>query len=286
MSTTRYDKDLKRTDEVGKATPSISEVEGFWDERPCNVRHSDAEPGTAEYFEAVSKKKYFVEPHIREFAKFDGWHGKRVLDVGCGIGTIGASFASAGADYLGVDLSQVSLDLATQRFNLFGLRESFEKANVEELSNVALGGDGFDLIWSFGVLHHTPSIERALEVLRRLAEPGRTVLKIMLYAKDSWKQLMIDAGLDQPEAQSGCPIANSYTRDEVNELLRDAGFRVTSIRQEHIFPYKIEEYKRHVFVKQPWFEEMPKDVFKAMEQSLGWHMLIDAVPIEAGPQGH
>lgn len=269
---------MAKIDEREPSLPSISEVEHFWDDRPCNVRHSDAEIGSAEYFDSVSRKKYFVEPHIPEFANFDHWLGKRVLDVGCGIGTIGASFAKAGADYVGVDLSQVSLDLAKQRFDLFGLKGSFEKANVEELSDSILNGSAFDLIWSFGVLHHTPSIERALEALRALSTPGQTVLKVMVYAKDSWKQRMIDAGFDQPEAQSGCPIANSYSRAEVIELFGAAGFRVTSLRQEHIFPYKIEEYRRHLFVKQPWFEQMPVDVFRAMEKSLGWHLLIDAVP--------
>ena len=53
---------------------------------------------------------------------------------------------------------------------------------------------------------------------------------------------MIEVGFDQPEAQSGCPIALTYTHDDVLTLLDAAGFSVVSITQEHIFPYVIEKY--------------------------------------------
>lgn len=259
------------------ASASLKDVEKYWDSRPCNSRHSNAEVGTRLYFEEISKKRYFVESHVPKFAEFETWKGKKVLDVGCGIGTDGALFASYGASYTGVDLSQASLDLAKRRFQVFGLQGRFLKADVENLSQ-ALGVDdsGYDLIWSFGVLHHTPSIELALTELRKLSASGSTKLKIMVYASNSWKQRMIDAGYDQPEAQSGCPIARSFTPQEIESLLVKAGFVVDSIRQDHIFPYRVEEYKRHEFIKQPWFDSMPREIFRVLEQTLGWHLLIDA----------
>ena len=101
-----------------------------------------------------------------------------------------------------------------------------------------------------------------------------STLKIMLYAKDSWKNYMIDAGLDQPEAQYGCPIANTYTKDEVVDLLE--GYDIISIEQDHIFPYQIEPYKKGEYIKQPWFESMPDEMFRSLEKNLGWHLLITA----------
>ena len=101
-----------------------------------------------------------------------------------------------------------------------------------------------------------------------------TVVQVMLYAKDSRKHYMIEAGLDQPEAQYGCPIANTYTKDEVVDLME--GFDVISIEQDHIFPYQIEPYKRGEYLKQPWFESMPPEMFKTLEKNLGWHLLITA----------
>ena len=100
---------------------TIKQVKDFWDNRPCNIRHSNKEIGTREYFEEVTTKKYFVEPHIIPFANFDEWEGKKVLEIGCGLGTASQSFAEAGAIYTGVDISQTSLDLARKRFEVFGL---------------------------------------------------------------------------------------------------------------------------------------------------------------------
>ena len=90
---------------------------------------------------------------------------------------------------------------------------------------------------------------------------------------------MIEAGLDQPEAQYGCPIANTYREDEIIEILRVNGFKTTDIYQSHIFPYQVEPYKSYRYLKQPWFETMPKEIFDVLEKNFGWHLLIDAEPI-------
>ena len=98
----------------------------------------------------------------------------------------------------------------------------------------------------------------------------------MVYATNSYKQKMIDAGLDQPEAQFGCPIANTYEVSEVNSLLAEVGMKTVRIKQAHIFPYQIEAYKENIYLKQPWFENMPDEVFKVLEDNFGWHLLVEA----------
>ena len=85
---------------------------------------------------------------------------------------------------------------------------------------------------------------------------------------------MIESGLDQPEAQYGCPIVNTYTKNQVVDLLE--GYDIISIEQDHIFPYQIEPYKEGKYVKQPWFESMPPEMFRTLEKNLGWHLLITA----------
>ena len=111
--------------------PTIFDVEKFWNNRPCNVRHSKKEIGTKEYFDEVEKKKFFVEPHIKSFSKFNEWNGKKVLEIGCGLATAGINFARYGAEYTGVELSSESLALAKQRFDVMGNRVIFMKGMLK-----------------------------------------------------------------------------------------------------------------------------------------------------------
>lgn len=253
--------------------PTINEVKSFWDNRPCNVRHSKKEVGTKEYFDEVERKKFFVEPHIKSFSKFNEWNGKKVLEIGCGLATAGINFARYGADYTGVELSKESLALAKKRFEVYNQNGQFYQGNAESLSDF-LPEEKYHLIYSWGVIHHTPHPEKIIkEVSKYLSKDG--VFKLMMYASDSWKNYMISIGLDQPEAQYGCPIAYTYTEEEIHDLLSE-DFDIISIEKDHIFPYQIEQYKEGKYVKQPWFDVMPDEMFKVLEKKLGWHLLITA----------
>lgn len=254
--------------------PDIETVQSYWNARPCNIRHSTQPIGTKEYFHEVEKRKYSVEPHIPGFAQFERWKGKKVLEVGCGIGTDTINFARAGALVTAVDLSDESLKIAQQRAKVFGLDNSviFYQANAEELT-ATVPVESYDLVYTFGVIHHTPNPPRAIGQIKQYMSSS-SELRIMLYAKNSWKSIMIEAGLDQPEAQSGCPVAFTFTEHEVRDLL--AGFQILEIRQDHIFPFVIEKYVKYEYEIAPWFSAMPKHMFAALEKSLGWHMLITA----------
>jgi SAM-dependent methyltransferase len=259
------------------ALPSVQDVAAYWDRRPCNIRHSTKAVGTKEYFDDVEARKYFVEPHIPGFAEFTRWSGKRVLEVGCGMGTDATNFARGGADYTGIELSRASMELAQQRFKLFGLKGEFHNLNAEVLAS-KLPQASYDLVYSFGVIHHTPDPEAVFAQIRKVIKPDGE-FRMMLYAKNSWKDAMIRAGLDQPEAEAGCPIAFTYTPEEVEAMMDRAGFKATSIQNDHIFPYIVEKYVRYEYEAQPWFRAMPKEMFEALEKALGWHLLIKAKPV-------
>ena len=92
-------------------------------------------------------------------ADFAGARGLKVLEIGCGLGTDGAQFAEAGADYTGVDLTEAAVELARKRFELFDLPGKFQTADAE---NLDFADESFDLVYSHGVLHHTPETAKAI----------------------------------------------------------------------------------------------------------------------------
>jgi 2-polyprenyl-3-methyl-5-hydroxy-6-metoxy-1,4-benzoquinol methylase len=268
---------------------SIADVQQYWDARPCNIRHSTKPIGSKEYFDEVEARKYFVEPHIPAFADFDRWRGKRVLEVGCGIGTDSINFARADAELTAVELSGESLSIAVQRADVMGVadRIQFVQANAEELTS-ALDDEPYDLVYSFGVVHHTPHPERALAEMRALTAP-RGTLKLMIYHRRSWKAFWIVAAqgrgrfwqadeliAEHSEAETGCPVTFAYTRSQARELVEGGGFRVQDLRVDHVFPYRVRDYIEYRYVKEPYFQWMPEPLFGAFERRFGWHLLVTA----------
>jgi 2-polyprenyl-3-methyl-5-hydroxy-6-metoxy-1,4-benzoquinol methylase len=265
----------------------INSVRDYWNNRPCNIRHSTQPIGTKEYFDEVEARKYMVESHIPAFADFEQWRGKKVLEIGCGIGTDTINFARHGAQVTTVDLSAKSMELAQQRAAVFHLQDKirFLPGNAEQLSTF-VPVEPYDLIYSFGVIHHTPHPDNVLEELRKYTRPG-SVIKIMVYHRRSYKVAWIFAteGKGQfwklsdiiarnAEAQTGCPIAYTYTRKEGRELLERHGFEVTKVEVDHIFPYRIRDYVEYRYVREPYFAWMPQPMFHALERRIGWHLLL------------
>ena len=253
----------------------LNSIKDYWNRRPCNIRHSDKLLGSKEYFNEVEQRRYFNEPHNYEFAEFQRWKNLKVLEIGCGIGTDAVNFARAGANYTGIDISGESISLAKHRFAIFDLPGRFIECNAESIDKVLNNGEKFDLIYSFGVIHHSPDPEKIIMNLPKYMNE-KSVAKIMLYAKNSWKNALINSGIEQPEAQSNCPQAMTYTIDEVKDIFTKASFSSVDVKQDFIFKYNTEKYIKKEYVVEPWFKAMPDDMFKLLEKQLGWHLLINA----------
>jgi len=269
---------------------NIAQVHDYWNARPCNIRHSPQPVGSREYFDEVEARKYCVEPHIPYFAEFPRWAGKRVLEIGCGIGTDAINFARAGAKVVAVDLSEKSIDLARRRADVYGLadRITFHVADAEHLSQ-EIAPEPYDLVYSFGVIHHTPHPEMVVEEVRRhFVGPG-SEFKVMVYNRNSWKVLWIvlaegkgafwrreELVARNSEAQIGCPITYTYTPSSVRSLLR--GFRVERLFIEHIMPYRIPDYLQYRYVMNWYFRILPRSLFRFLERNYGWHMCVTARP--------
>lgn len=270
------------------ADVAIDAVRDYWDARPCNIRHSPREVGTREYFDDVDTRKYFVEPHILTFADFARWSGKRVLEIGCGIGTDTIRFARAGAQVTSVDLSPRSVDIARQRAAVYGVsdRVTIHNGNAEELPSF-LPVETYDLVYSFGVIHHSPHPERIIGHLRQYMSP-QSELRLMVYSRVSYKLFWImreDGVWDMSrideliarssEAQTGCPVTYTYTDRTVRELL--AGFNVLDVRKAHIFTWDVEPYRKFEYRKDPAWAGVSDAELAELEKDLGWHLLVRAV---------
>jgi SAM-dependent methyltransferase len=266
----------------------IGRVREFWNARPCNIRHSPRPVGEREYFDDVEARKYFVEPHIPRFAEFSRWAGKRVLEIGCGIGTDTMNFARAGARVTAVDLSDRSLDIARKRAAIYGLTNiTFVQADAEDLA-ATVAVEPYDLVYSFGVIHHTPNPKAALDQMRLFLAPEGT-LKLMVYHRYSWKALAIVMGYGRgafwkwdrliaahSEAQEGCPVTYSYTSRELRRFVESAGCAVDDIFIDHIFSWRIADYVQYHYRRTWCFAVLPPAVFRWLESHFGWHLCVTA----------
>ena len=248
-------------------------IKQYWNTQPCNVNHGTSPVGTKEFFEEVTAKRFQSEPHNIDFGQYHAYRGKRVLEIGCGIGTDAEQFARHGAIYTGIDLSTESLDLCKQRFEVFGLQGTLLNVDMTDLDALQQLGK-FDLVYSFGVIHHFPNLEQIIANIHAVTEVDGE-FKFMVYAKNSWKYAMIKKGLDQFEAQADCPYAQAFTDTEIEQLL-EGQFAIERIRQAHCFMYNVDKYKQGKFELEPWFAEMPTVMQDAVKEYLGWHLLIKA----------
>lgn len=268
----------------------ITDVKNFWDSRPCNIKHSPKPIGSKEFFDEVEAKKYRAEPHIPSFANFDQWKNKDVLEIGCGIGTAVVSFLRAGANVTAVDLSDVSVDLCKERLKVYNLEANINTANAELLDQTLNPNTKYDLIYSFGVIHHTPNPKNVIQQARKFINSNGE-LRIMLYSLISYKVFQVMHETNNwdisnmrttiekySEAQMGSPCTYVYSFKEVEELLLPY-FRIKKIWKDHIFTWDIDEYNKGNFVRAKSFQNINDDELKKLESELGWHTLIIAEPI-------
>src|SRR5438105_6245451 len=209
--TTQKDSDLKER------------VRAFWQEHPCGSKFSDAEIGTREFFDRVEQHRYEKEWHIPAAASFESTRGLRVLEIGCGVGTDGLQFARAGATYTGVDLTEAAVDLARKNFESARMPGQFRVSDAERLD---FTDESFDIVYSHGVLHHTPDIEAAVREIRRVLKPGGQAI-VMLYHRGSYNyrigiRVLRRAGAGLLRSEGGIKIVNRLTGEPIESLREHA----------------------------------------------------------------
>lgn len=167
---------IQETDEQLK-----HQVREYWNTHPCGTQFTHLEWGSKQFFDEVERFRYETQPFMRTLMEFDNFRDKRLLEIGCGLGTDLLQFARGGAIATGVDLTPASIELVKKRFALEGIPVDAQVADAE---NLPFPDASFDVVYSFGVLHHTPNTQISIDEVYRVLKPGGRVI-IMLYHKDS-----------------------------------------------------------------------------------------------------
>jgi glycosyltransferase involved in cell wall biosynthesis/ubiquinone/menaquinone biosynthesis C-methylase UbiE len=254
------------------------QVQNQWNNNPVGSETAKgAQPHTLEWFLEVERYRHDVYapwmPRVMEFAHHGG---QQVLEVGGGTGTDLAQFARHGAIVTDVDLSLGHLQLAQENFRLRGLTGRFVHHDAESLP---FDDATFDLVYTNGVLHHTPNTTRAIAEIRRVLKPGGRVI-VMVYAENSlqyWRNLVWHYGLKSGDLSSQSmagimsrtvertgndarPLVKVYTRARLRALF--GAFEDVRIVQRQISPELVPRRLRRLL--------------PLVERLAGWNLILKA----------
>ncbi len=161
---------------------TTKKVQEFWEKNPCGSDSSELTGDRKKYFQKIEDYRYQQEPFIHSFTQFTRYRNKKVLEVGVGMGTDFIQFCRAGAKTHGIDLTDQSIKIVGERLCLEGLEANIQKMNAEV---IPFESNFFDLVYSFGVIHHAENPQKIINEIYRVLKP-RMEAKIMLYNRYSW----------------------------------------------------------------------------------------------------
>ena len=207
------------------------DVRDYWEREPCGTDAGvvgDLPPGTRMWFEAVERSRYAVEPFIFALAQFTRHYGKTILEVGVGAGTDHLQWARAGCTCCGVDLTDAAIASTRARLDTYGFQSDLRRIDAEALP---FENDRFDVVYSWGVIHHTAHPEQMIAEIHRVLKPGGLFLG-MMYGRRSvialrfWVRHALLKGrpwrsvADVIAAHVESPGTKAYTVAELRRLFR------------------------------------------------------------------
>jgi len=162
-------------------TLSQERVREYWDGSPCDSDQSDRTRLSRDYFLEIERQRYALQPHILDVLSKIDWRGKRVLEIGSGLGTDARTIIGKGGDYTGINVDQASTEATAQALRAFSLPG---RALQRDATSLDFPDGAFDVVYSFGVLHHIPAAGAAVAEIHRVLKPGGELL-VMLYNRRS-----------------------------------------------------------------------------------------------------
>jgi len=253
-------------------------VHHYWNQASCGTEHTQQEKFSPEYFKQIEQHRYTIEPEIFSFAQFTRFHGKKVLEVGIGAGTDFMQWVRAGAHAYGIDLTQKALENTKHRLELEQLKaHDLQASDAEQLP---YQDNMFDLVYSWGVIHHSPNTIKCLEEIIRVTKPDGHI-KIMIYNRRSlfafYRWLLAGLFKGRPFKSFNWILfhhqeslgTKAFTFKEIRSIL--AGYPVT-IKQLHAPPTKHDllYYKAKPF---QWLAYFAACLFGW--HRVGWFMMIE-----------
>lgn len=228
---------------------------------------TDADVGTKRFFDDLDDYRFDKLHYLPRLVDFSAFRDRRLLEVGCGIGTDLARFARGGAKVTGIDLSQTAIDLARKNFTLNNLRaEELRVGNGEALP---YPNEVFDVVYGHGVIQYTADPAQLIRECHRVLKPGGTGI-FMVYNRVSWLNALskvMKVALEHEDA----PVLKKFSIAEFRQLL-------TPFAQVDIVPERFPVKSRlHKGWKGVAFNTMFVGTFNALPKSLvrplGWHLM-------------
>jgi SAM-dependent methyltransferase len=243
---------------------TVDTVRDFWQSHINNEYYTDAERASDSYFDEIEERRYSTHYHLPELFESMAGQDQRLLEVGCGIGVDSIKLAKRGFRVTAVDLTENALAVAKRFAAHRGVTIDFRLGNAEGLD---LPDESFDAVYSFGVLHHTPDIERSVAEVHRVLRPGGTAY-VMLYHRDSLVNLVHRAlrlPYESPRnREDHCPVVYTFSRSGVRTLFRE--FSSVEVRSDYPFTYGFG----------PLTTKLPLGVRRRLGRAIGWHLMITA----------
>ncbi|MEK7412370.1 MAG: methyltransferase domain-containing protein, partial [Planctomycetota bacterium] len=251
-----------------------------WNTDHCGGdRGGVAETGSLEWFLNVERDRYeSYAPWMKKAIGFERYSGKKVLEIGAGLGTDHAQFAKAGAITTDFDLAEGHLNMAKKNFAARGLPGEFILGDAEKLD---LPEATFDVVYSFGVIHHTPGTEEVVRRIHKVLKPGGEAI-IMVYAKHSWNywykdwwKLYIRGGLRKTMTMADVLSANTeHSPNGARPLVKVYSARECRRLFKDFSTVRVEKYQLTAPEIPSWFLKILP--LSAWGRLMGWNMLIRA----------
>ena len=246
--------------------PTTAAVREYWNRHIHDLDITTHPVGSRGFFADLDQYHFEKLHHLLRLVDFNGYRGRKVLEVGCGAGTDLARFAKGGALVSGVDLSSAAIELARQNFEQQGLDADLREGDGEQLP---YPDDSFDLVYAHGVVQYTSGPQALVDECRRVLKPGGEAV-FQVYNRISWLNALSSL-MKVPLEHEDAPVLLKYSAREFRALL--GGFRDIRIVEER-FPVKS---RLHRGWKATVFNTMFVGTFNALPRGLvrrfGWHLL-------------